>query len=59
MQLSEPDADAEVAAALRKSGGSEVATLIERTGMDTAVAMRAMTSLELLGVVFMTGAYRS
>jgi DNA processing protein len=55
VKLSEPDA--QVATALRQSGGSEVATLIERTGMDPVVAMRAMTSLELLGVVSRRGQY--
>jgi DNA processing protein len=50
-------ADAQVAAALRKSGGSDVAALIELTGMPPAVAMRAMTSLELLGVVSRRGQY--
>ncbi len=49
--------DAKVAAALRGSGGSDVAALIEVTGMPPAAAMRAMTSLELLGVVSRRGQY--
>ena len=49
--------DAEVAGALRKSGGSDVASLIERTGLPAAAAMRSMTSLELLGVVLRRGQY--
>ena len=49
--------DAQVAEALRKSGGSDVASLIERTGLPAAAAMRSMTSLELLGVVLRRGQY--
>ena len=51
------DEDAQVAAALRKSGGSEIAALIDLTDMPAAAAMRSMTSLELLGVVSRRGQY--
>lgn len=55
IQLSE--ADAQVAAALRKSGGSDVGAVIEMTGMPAATAMQSMTALELLGVVSRRGQY--
>ncbi len=51
------EADAKVAAALRKSGGGDVAAVIELTGMPPAAAMRSMTSLELMGVVSRRGQY--
>ncbi|MDP6480034.1 MAG: DNA-processing protein DprA [Phycisphaerales bacterium] len=51
------EGDARVAAALRKSGGGDVAAVIELTGMPPAAAMRSMTSLELMGVVSRRGQY--